>query len=265
MHRKPTDSMLRADLGSVSSARVLFAHQSVGANILDGVRDLQSTLKSPPIRAVELGAEESADGSGVLLHARIGQNQFPASKCEDFRRVLGELRGRIDVALLKFCYVDFNHESDPGEIFSVYSRTLDDLKQAYPDIAFVHVTAPLRTVERGHGIWILESLGRRNRAKHANARRGEFNDLLMGRYSRDPVFDLAGCMSTHPDGRRESFTMNGVRHEALVPAYTDDGGHLNALGRKHVAAEFIQAIAAALAHRTQLAMPVSKVANDGAA
>jgi hypothetical protein len=256
--------MLRADLVSVGAARVCFGHRSVGANILEGVRDLQDGLELPLIRIVEFGADDRSDGSGILLSAKVGRNEDPASKCEDFRRILGELRGRVDVALLKFCYVDIGDGSDPREIFNVYSHTLGDLKRTYPDITFVHVTAPLRTVDRGPGVWVRESLGRRNRAKHANVRRGEFNRLLKQRYSGEQIFDLADCESTYPDGRRESFSLNGVRHDALVPAYTNDGGHLNVVGRKYVAAAFIHAIAEALANRTRDTWPLSKVANDGA-
>jgi lysophospholipase L1-like esterase len=126
---------------------------------------------------------------------------------------------------------------------------MDDLKQRHPEVAFVHVTAPLRTVDRGAGVWVRERIGRRNRSKHANARRGEFNRLLRVRYAGEPVFDLAACQSTPADGRCESFRLEGAEHHALVPAYTDDGGHLNEAGRRHIAAEFIHAIAAALASR----------------
>ncbi len=216
------DAALKADLLAVSTARVYFGHQSVGRNILDG----------------------------ILLHSRVGRNEQPATKCEDFRRILDqELRGNVDVALFKFCYVDFSDTSDVSAIFDVYARTLDELKRRYPKIVFVHVTAPLRTVDRGPGVWIRERLGRRNRGKHANVRRG----LLTKRYSADPVFDLAASMSTHPDGRRESFRMNGAAWHALVPDYTDDGGHLHAAGRTHVAAAFVRAIAAAVRGRQRAA------------
>ena len=241
------DDALRTDFLAMSAARVYFGRQSVGRNILDGLEDLQRGLGEPVIRVVELDSPAATDGRGVLIHGKVGQNERPATKCEDFRRILAdELQGRVDVALFKFCYIDFSDNSDAGAIFDVYSRTMDDLKRRYPRVAFVQVTAPLRTVDRGAGVWIRELLGRRNRSKHANARRAEFNRLLKERYPADPVFDLAASMSTWPDGRRESFRMNGSTYFALVPAYTDDGGHLNAVGRTHVAAAFVRAIAAAL-------------------
>lgn len=240
------DDALESDLRAVSAKRVFFGHQSVGRNILDGLEDLQRGLGPPVVRIVELGSAGSPDDRGILLHGKVGQNERPATKCEDFRRILDqELQGRIDVALFKFCYVDFNDTSDVPAIVDVYSRTMDDLKQRHPAVVFVHVTAPLRTVDRGPGVWSRELLGRRNRSKHANARRGEFNRLLQERYAGEPVFDLAASMSTHADGRRESFRLDGAKYPALVPAYTEDGGHLNAVGRTHVAAAFVHAIAAA--------------------
>ena len=49
------------------------------------------------------------------------------------------------------------------------------------------------------------------------------------------------------DGTLETFTYRGGTSENLVGAYTDDGGHLNANGRRVVAAAFLQTLAAAAA------------------
>lgn len=238
-----TDAGIEAALERAGRARVYFGHQSVGANILEGVADLQRGLDRPRLRIAELGALGVPDDGGILLHSAIGSNGRPDSKCEDFRRVLGTLHDRIDMALFKFCYVDFDDRSHATEIFATYARTMDTLALQYPAVRFVHVTVPLRSIERGPGVWLREALGRRNRAKHANAARNEFNRLLRDRYAGAPVFDLAAAMSTHPDGRRETFELDGRSHECLVPSCTDDGGHLNATGRVHVAAAFVRAIA----------------------
>lgn len=240
---------LKSDLELVSSKRVYFGHQSVGGNVMDGLEDLQGQLVEPLVRVGELGELDTAEGQGVLLHTAIGRNEDPGSKCEDFRRVLDRLHGRLDVALFKFCYIDFNDASDVDQIFSTYARTMDDLKQRYPDVTFIHVTAPLRTVEGGPGVWARELLGRftgrPNRSKLANVSRNEFNRRLKEQYSADPIFDLAAIMSTYPDGRRESFRMNGAVYYSLVPEFTDDGGHLNQVGRTYAAAGLVSSIAAA--------------------
>ncbi len=244
---RPMDPALQADFERVAVARVFFGHQSVGGNIVAGLEDLQTQLGQPRIRIGELDALDVADGQGVLLHSKVGQNEKPASKCEDFRRILDqELHGRVDVALFKFCYIDFSDTSDVNEIFATYARTMDDLKQRHPGIVFIHVTAPLRSVDGGAGVWVREMLGRPNRTKLANVKRNEFNRRLRERYAGDPIFDLAAAMSTYPDGRRESFKMNGEVQYSLVPAYTDDGGHLNPVGRTYAAAALVQSIAEAL-------------------
>jgi hypothetical protein len=241
------DDALKADFDRVSSARVYFGHQSVGGNIMDGLADLQGQLGNPVIRVGELGSLDASGDHGVLLHTKVGKNEQPVSKCQDFQRILDQqLAGLVDVALFKFCYIDFSDTSDVDAIFQTYSRTMDELKQRHPEIIFIHVTAPLRSVDRGLGIWAREALGRPNRTKLANVRRNEFNRRLKERYPADPIFDLAAIMSSYPDGRRESFKLDGNTYDSLVPAYTDDGGHLNAVGRTHAAAGLVRSIANAL-------------------
>jgi hypothetical protein len=217
---------------------------------MDGLADLQGQLGNPVIRVGELGSLDVSGDHGVLLHTKVGKNEQPVSKCQDFQRILDQqLAGRVDVALFKFCYIDFNDTSDVDAIFQTYSRTMDELKQRHPDIIFIHVTAPLRSVDRGPGVWAREIFGRPNRVKLANVSRNEFNRRLKERYPADPIFDLAAVMSAYPDGRRESFKLDGNTYDSLVPAYTDDGGHLNAVGRTHAAAEFVRSIADALRAR----------------
>jgi hypothetical protein len=240
-----------ADLERVAAARVYLGHQSVGANILQGLDELQAGLERPVVGVAPAGVFDGPDEGGVFLHSAVGRNEHPDSKCDDFGHVLEQLRGRLDVALFKFCYVDFTDTSDADAIFAAYARTMDELRHRYPDVVFVHVTAPLRTVEGGPGVWLREALGRRNRAKHANACRNEFNALLRTRYAGEPVFDLAAIEATGPDGGRKTFRLAGRTYDALVPAYTDDGGHLNESGRVRAAAGLIQTLAEALrvAHR----------------
>jgi len=213
---------------------------------VQGLEDLQAGLGQPAIRVTLPGVFDAGDGRGVFLHSAIGRNQHPDSKCEDFRRVIEQLRGQLDVALFKFCYVDFGDTADANDVFVTYAQTMEELRRRHPDVVFVHVTAPLRTVEGGPGVRVREALGRRNRAKHANARRNEFNALLRARYAGEPVFDLAAIEATRPDGGRETFRLDGRTYDALVPAYTDDGGHLNEAGRVRAAAGLVSTLADSL-------------------
>jgi hypothetical protein len=70
--------------------------------------------------------------------------------------------------------------------------------------------------------------------------RAGYNDLLHHEYGgKEPIFDLAALESTGPDRKTHTVRMGGERHPVLVPEYTDDGGHLNALGQRVVAEQLL--------------------------
>lgn len=234
---------LKQDLATVQTARIFFGHQSVGGNIMDGVQDI---LKESGAQLTVLDAAAGTDQlpPTFLLHTPVGKNSEPKTKCDDFKRIVDQqLAGKIDIALLKFCYIDIDQTTDVDKLFDYYRSVLDDLKVRHPDITFVHVTAALRHVDSGLGVWVREMIGKPNRAKLDNLKRHAFNEKLRSVYTSDPIFDLAASESTYPDGRRESFKYDGQTGYALIGAYTYDGGHLNEAGRKHVAADFLHSLA----------------------
>lgn len=236
------------DLAHLEHVRVFFGHQSVGENILDGVRDLCTRVgRAWPI---VLEGEQVPRRGGVLLHARVGRNEQPLSKLEDFRRLLDEGLGqRVDLALLKFCYIDINERTDVEALFEAYRTAIDDLARRHPTVSIVPVTSPIRHVPGGLGIWARELLGRPNRAKLANRQRQRFNELIRSTYAGRPIIDVAASQSTRPDGRRDRFQCDGTSCDNLVSAYTDDGGHLNTVGRVAVASAFVRGLAEAAAQR----------------
>jgi hypothetical protein len=67
-------------------------------------------------------------------------------------------------------------------------------------------------------------------------RREQFNELMRAEYGPKELFDLAKFESTYPDGTRER---GDKSHFALVPDYTDDGGHLNARGREVICVQWL--------------------------
>ncbi|MBI5039785.1 MAG: hypothetical protein HZB57_00790 [Gammaproteobacteria bacterium] len=236
-----TDDVKHA-LTELQTARVFFGHQSVGGNIMAGVQDIL-TASNTTLPILELGKADALP-AGFILHTPVGKNTEPKTKCDDFKRIVDQqLAGKIDYALLKFCYIDIDEKSDVDTLFAYYRATLDDLKARHPEITFIHVTAPLRHSPTGLGVWVRELLGKPNRSKLANVKRQTFNERLLSTYAGDPIFDLAASESTYPDGRREAFTHNGKTYYSLIGAYTNDGGHLNALSRKKVAADFIRSLA----------------------
>ncbi|MFN2308812.1 MAG: hypothetical protein ABR553_03595 [Gammaproteobacteria bacterium] len=239
---------LKQDLATLQTARGYFGHQSVGGDIMDGLADILRD-SGTPLPVLERGTPALPPG-GFLLHMPVGKNTEPTSKCDDFRRIIDqELAGKIDYALLKFCYIDILEDTDVDALFGYYRDVLDGLKARHPDITFIHVTTALRDTPGGFGVWIRETIGKPNRAKLANIKRHAFNQRLRSTYAEDPIFDLAASESTYPDGSREAFTQDGNTYYSLIGAYTHDGGHLNELGRQHVAADFIRSLAAALRAR----------------
>lgn len=233
-----------AALRSLSPRRVFFGHQSVGGNILDGVREwLGETGISWPV----VEPATAPPDTGALIHATVGVNAQPRTKCDDFRRLIdGGTLGRVDVAVLKFCYVDVQEEGDAVSLADDYRDVLEDLARRHPATVFVPVTVPLTHAESGLGVVARELLGRPNGAKLRNLARQAFNDRLRKEWSATPIFDLAAIESTDRSGGTNTFVYQGRRAQNLVAGYTDDGGHLNATGRRVAATAFVQTLAAAV-------------------
>src|SRR5690349_21354927 len=97
-----SDKALRADLALLATKRIYFAHQSVGANILEGVADLARSA-GVPVRIVQAGRAAEVP-AGAFGHFFVPENGAPLEKLVNFEVALGASSG-IDLALIKFCYV----------------------------------------------------------------------------------------------------------------------------------------------------------------
>ncbi|MCM2333136.1 MAG: hypothetical protein NDI82_04220 [Anaeromyxobacteraceae bacterium] len=239
---------VKSGLQALSGRRVFFGHQSVGSNVLDGVRDL-AALEGAALRVTE--ARASGVPAGTLVHLPLAENGDPFRKLHSFVQAFasGEAAG-ADLALMKFCYVDVTASTDVAALFAAYQRTVAEVEARSPGTTVVHVTVPLQTVEGGLKAWLKGLLGRPIGGAEHNARREAYNDLLRAAYQgRAPLFDLALAESTRPDGSAETITWRGRPLRALVPAYTGDGGHLNEEGRRAAARALVAALAAAPAPR----------------
>jgi hypothetical protein len=209
---------------SFASLRVLFGHQSVGGNVVEGVREILSGRNGARWPVIDV-AEAAGAAGGFLAHGRVGRNGDPGSKTQEFCELLsGPLGGEVDVALHKYCYVDLDAASDVDALFESYRRSMAQLRMERQHIRIVHVTVPLVRVRTGVQAWLLTLLGRRSPRIADNARRELFNDRLRAEYGdSESLFDLAAIESG--DGAPRS----------LRADYTEDGGHLNAAGRRDVA------------------------------
>jgi hypothetical protein len=239
-------SQLAADLHSVRRVRVYFYHHSVGANVLAGLERLDAATEGGRVRLATV-LEAIALTGPVLAHGGGGRNGDPRGKIAAFAGALrGEARLNPDLAFMKFCYVDFDPRTDVEGLFAYYRATLDDLQRDIPGIRFGHVTAPLVRRPADFKSSLRRAMGLQVWEDSANANRGEFNRKLRESFPPHLVFDLAAVEAAGPDGRPTTFELAGRRHASLCPAYTDDGGHLNAAGQSAVGCAAIRFLAGAL-------------------
>ncbi len=276
-HAVTDDASLRTDLERIAQRRIFFGHQSVGMNLLDGVKQL--TMKTGV--SVRVAKVETASGvePAMIGHTLIAENGDPLRKLKSFEQAMGMQSTGLDIALnkaprsklrgintalqtagfrqhspqgagnlpeeMKFCYVDFTAETNVQALFASYRATMDGLRARNPGTAFVHVTAPLTIVQGGLKAQIKQFFGYAPLyGTLENMRREEFNALLRQTYQgHEPVFDLARIESTSPDGAAETVKWKGSVVPAMAPAYTDDGGHLNAAGRLRAARELVSVLA----------------------
>jgi hypothetical protein len=241
---KMNDEVIAHDLKEIGGMKIYFGHQSVGANILDGIRDLQSGRTDVRLNMVNLGDRPVLSGP-YFAESLVGKNGKPDSKCDAFGKHVEELaRDSLDVALLKFCYVDFKKGTDVPAVLAIYRSMVDSLRKKAPHVTFVHVTVPLTVRTAGWKKILKRVLGREETSDIENGKRNEFNEMLRRQYSGEPVFDLAAIESTYPDGARENFSVNGKPVYTLIRGFTDDGAHLNKAGRDVAARELVHLLAA---------------------
>jgi hypothetical protein len=215
-----------------ANARVFFGHQSVGVNMLDGVRGVAPTLRIAKQAA-------PSDTGIVIIDALVGENGKPLGKLEDFERQVGQRAALLGAAMFKFCYVDFDEQTDVPRLFAAYVRTHERIHAAHPKVRLAHITTPLTVVQTGPKAWLKELMGRAPWGVIENQKRVEFNALVRSRYlGRDPVFDLAELEARSPTGQRAAYEVEGKSIPMLYDGYTDDGRHLNEAGRRTIGAAF---------------------------
>lgn len=222
-------------LAEISSKRIYFAHQSVGQNIIEGLKDLANDHPGTGLKIVE-SSDPSALAGPAFVHSRVGKNTKPDTKMDGFAGfVTGGMGKAADIAFFKFCYVDITAGTDVSALFGQYKKTMDNLKRQFPDTVFVHVTAPL-TVSEGKAKAFLKKLSGRQTGRDDNLKRNQFNALIKAEYAgKEPVFDLAKVEAQGPDGQEKTLS--------LARGYTGDGGHLNEKGRRRAAEELVRFLA----------------------
>lgn len=227
-----TSTVSDEELTQVAKTRFFLGHMSVGDNILTGIKALYDAhgLNAPTI--VEIGPDQVVGhpSRGVVLHTYIGVNGDPLGKLKNFDAELRDgLADQVDVALLKFCYIDFEPATDAKALFAAYRQTMDALERDFPNVTFLHATAPLMVSPNGPKERLRALL-----RGDPNSVRESYNGLIRSAYASHRLVDIAAIESTTPDGGAWG---------ALYPGYSTDGGHLNQTGSALVAGGLLRALA----------------------
>lgn len=228
----------------LSQKTIYFGHQSVGYNIVDGIRDIMKVHPRIRLSIVETHNPEDLTVP-MFCHSRVGTNKDPQSKIDAFADYMENgLADKVDIAFFKFCYIDVRAGTDAGGVFSDYKNTMTRLRTKYPDTAFVHVTVPHTIVQTGIKAGIKKIIGRPVHGYADNIVRSRFNEMLRSEYEgKEPLFDLAKRETTSLDGKQASFEEGGTTFHGIVPSYTFDGGHLDEAGRRIVAEQLLISLA----------------------
>jgi len=226
-------------LRSIQNIKIMFAHHSVGKNILDGLNDIAMEA-GVKINVASINNKIKMD-TLKFVDFNPGKNTLPKTKVDGFVKKIEGLGADYnpDIAFMKFCYIDFSPETNVNELFNYYKDKIEKLKKGKPDIIFVHLTVPLVAELNTVKSKIKRILGMDARQKASNIKRNEFNKLINDSFFNEPIFDIARIESTRKDGSREQFTKNGKNYYRMLPEYTTDGGHLNKLGKYVLATELV--------------------------
>jgi hypothetical protein len=222
----------------LNGRKIYFGHQSVGFNIISGIVSIMNYVPDIKLHFDETNKPEDFN-KPIFGHSRVGKNQNPISKMDDFKQEIENgIGSKVDIAFFKFCYVDITRDSDVNALFLRYGGVMDELIAKYPNVKFVHVTVPLTAIPRSPGTVILKLLGRITQDHEDNVKRCVFNKKLVDKYGKQ-VFDLAFFESSYNNGRRSFFTKDNSMYYSLSQMYTCDGGHLNKTGSVRIAEKLI--------------------------
>lgn len=237
MSNSPSLSLSRQQWDAARSRTVFFGHQSVGDNILDGLRQIAEAERWPAFNIVEAQAGSTVNGP-ALLHSKVGQNGDPTSKLTGFRRALeGRAGAAPEVAVVKFCFWDIRSETDVDAVFASYRETLDALGREFPGVTFMHATVPLVVEDRDWRAGVRRLLRMAVPTDGDNAAREALNRKIRGAYgSGGALFDIAAL-------EQAAGVERGSKVPYLADEFSSDGAHLNHAGRQTVAAGLVRTLA----------------------
>ena len=231
------EGAVQPKLDLLRTRRVFFAHQSVGANLLEGI----STLgRAAPVLVEGAGLEPVAPGT--WRHARLGTNGAARGKLAELRERMGAgLGAQVDVVLFKLCYLDVDAQTDVDALHREISDTLAALRRRFPHTRFVPMTVPLTAAQRGLRAKVKRALGALPGGVAENARRHALNQRL--RADAGPLFDLARLEAEDALGNHAEVRWGAARVPVLAPGNTRDGGHLDTAARARIGRALLEFVA----------------------
>ena len=207
--------------------RLVFAHQSVGMQVISGIEALATDLGQPDPLVIDVTTDTIPGSGGFVGHFYCGTNGDGFTKTDHLDSLLrGGLAAEVDTVVLKFCYADLRSGSGytPADLFAEYSATMDALATDYPAVTFIFATETI------------VNIGDEDHISGANALRQTFNDLVRAEYgSTGLLWDVALAESTDPDGNR---TIDGGVEYLYLGYASADLEHISGvdnIGRKAAA------------------------------
>jgi hypothetical protein len=221
-----------------------FAHASVGSNLIDGLKELNAADPTGfPYRSESSNGAPIPDARPATIYEHNRGNPGWKAKMDQFSAAVqnGWRFPNVDVVMNKLCYIDQFGSA------KYYIKSMSELEASYPETIFVYTTMPLTTA-----------------ADWASRFRDAFNRDVREwtRSNERALFDIADIEANDQRGNSCSFTAGGKTCARMCEEYTDDGGHLNALGRRIMAHGFY-AMAVALAPAESATAEPARAAHAG--
>ncbi len=229
----------------LSQKRIYFAHMSVGHDILEGVQNLVNESAQIALDIVE-GKDRGSPTRPAILHSEVGRNTEPLAKISDFKAIVREIGDRLDMAMLKFCYVDVRYGTDLSALFNAYRLAVAELQDAFPELQIMHMTVPLCSMPataKSKTKFFVNQVLKRPTVLDDNVQRLRYNEMVRQEFGQTNLFDLAFVESISPDNVQYIAKTPQDESPFLLGEYTYDGGHLNDAGKRHVGTQFLLALA----------------------
>lgn len=209
--------MVAADWTLLKQHRYFFGHQSVGSNLIQGLKGLGASDEHYAVTLQYAYQALSAFQGPGFFDKGVGTNYKPYEKISGFdTQVRDELKvgNNVDVAFFKLCYVDISDTTDVNALAQAYILEMNTLEADFPNMSFLWTTTPLTSV-----------------ADAANVKRNQYDQAIRDYASAHgkALYDLAALEAVGASGSRCQFTSGGSTYDRLCTEWAASGNdpHLN--------------------------------------